>query len=278
MPLVSVVIPVYNRQEEVIRAIESVYAQSFTDFELIVVDDGSTDGTRTAIEPYLLRQNFRYYYQNNQGVSGALNNGIRLAAGTYIAVLHSDDVWLDADKLKHQVEFLMGHPDYALVGGGIIGMGQDGSELYRLMHPENDATIREGMLCSCLFNPSAVLFTKDVWQKTGGYDQGLKVCEDWDLWMKMGKLGKMHNLGHYVTGYQESEKSLSHDYYKKSFQYNIMLVKKYRHDYPGFTKAMILRVLYYIYSFVPFGQMFIPVASKVKRLLFGKPVYTFLKP
>ncbi|MBM2835200.1 MAG: glycosyl transferase [Candidatus Brocadiaceae bacterium] len=89
---VSVVIPTYNRAPYVIMAIESVLAQSYQDYEIIVVDDGSTDGTRDVLEPY--RDRIRYMYQDNKGVSAARNTGIQESRGEWIAFLDSDDEWL----------------------------------------------------------------------------------------------------------------------------------------------------------------------------------------
>jgi glycosyltransferase involved in cell wall biosynthesis len=102
-PLVSVVIPTFNRAGLVVNAIESVFAQTFKDYEVVVVDDGSTDNTREALEPYGRR--IRYFYQTNRGASAAQNKGIELATGEWISILADDDEWLPT-KLERQLEVL----------------------------------------------------------------------------------------------------------------------------------------------------------------------------
>lgn len=99
--MVSVVIPTFNRGEHLIGALESVFAQTHQDYEVIVVDDGSTDDTRRRLQPYVER--IRYFYQDNQGASAARNKGIEFARGEWIATLGSDDVW-SPTKLERQFE------------------------------------------------------------------------------------------------------------------------------------------------------------------------------
>ena len=273
-PLVSVIIPAYNREKHIKRAIESILAQSFNNFEIIIVDDGSVDNTKKVIDLYVSEKKVLYFYQQNQGVSSALNNGIRKASGKYIAILHSDDFWIDKQKLEKQVNFLDNNKEYVLVGGGIIRIKEDNTEVSRILYPQEDGEIRESILSSCLFASSAVMFKKDTFEKVGGFDENLETCEDWDLWMRMGKMGKFHNVPEYFTYYQESNKSLSNSYYRKSLKYNILLAKKNKNNYPYFAKAITLRYFYYIYSFLPFKNALLPLASKVKQFLFGKPAYS----
>ena len=103
MPTVSVIIPAYNRAKYVTKAIDSVLAQTYTDYEIIVVDDGSTDNTKDVLLPYMERIN--YIYQENKGVSAARNTGIRAATGRWIAFLDSDDIWLE-EKLSAQMKYI----------------------------------------------------------------------------------------------------------------------------------------------------------------------------
>ena len=106
MPKVSVIIPTYNRSKYVTKAIDSVLAQTYRDFEIIVVDDGSTDNTKEVLKPYTDR--IKYLYQENTGVSAARNAGIRAAGGQWIAFLDSDDEWLP-EKLSIQMDYLSRH-------------------------------------------------------------------------------------------------------------------------------------------------------------------------
>ena len=111
-PLVSVIIPTYNRAHYVVEAVESVLAQTHKNIEIIVVDDGSTDGAEEILDPY--KDRIRYFYQENQGVSAARNLGIRNANGQYLAFLDSDDLWLP-DKTELQLNFLKENDNYGFV-------------------------------------------------------------------------------------------------------------------------------------------------------------------
>jgi len=114
--MVSVVIPTYNRAPYVTMAIESALAQSYQDYEIIVVDDGSTDGTRDVLEPY--RDRIRYMYQDNKGVSAARNTGIQESRGEWIAFLDSDDEWLP-NKLEIQIGYVKSYPEICLVAANM---------------------------------------------------------------------------------------------------------------------------------------------------------------
>lgn len=279
-PLVSVIIPTYNREKYIKRAIDSVLSQTYQNFEIIIIDDGSTDNTKEFLQSYFGDKRICYIYQDNQGVATANNNGIKKASGKYIALLHSDDFWCDNRKIEKQINFLEKYHDYLLVGGGIIRVKENGKETFRILYPENDEQIRKTMLLSCSFASSAVVFKKEAWKKTKGFNENIEVCEDWDLWMKIGKVGKLYNFQEYFIHYQESEKSLSNFYRRKSFRYNLELIQKYSKDYPTFVKkAILLNICYYLYSFVPFNQKLLPIFSKIKRMIFGKPSYKdFNKP
>lgn len=272
-PLVSIIIPVYNRKKYINRAIDSVFSQSFYDFEVIIIDDGSEDNVKEVLADYAKDKRFKYVYQNNQGVSVALNNGIAKSNGRYVSLLHSDDYWCDNDKLKKQVSFLEKNKDFSLIGGGIIRIKEDKTIVNKILFPEDDEKIRKAMLFSCLFASSAVIFTKKAYLSSGGFDKKLEVCEDWDLWLRMGMIGKFYNFQEYFACYQESKKSLSNSFYRKSLLNNIKIVKKYKNNYPFFRKALLLRFFYYLYSFIPFNRKLLPVFSKIKKMIFGKPAY-----
>lgn len=114
MVLVSVIIPTYNRAHVLSRAVDSVLAQTFLDWELLIIDDGSTDNTQKIIKSkYIHHNQIHYYYQANQGVSSARNTGIHHAKGLWIALLDSDDKWLP-NKLTEQLSFIQRNPNYKL--------------------------------------------------------------------------------------------------------------------------------------------------------------------
>ena len=124
-PKVSVVIPTYNHQCYILAALDSVFAQTFTDFEIIVVNDGSPDNTAEVLRPLTESGRIRYIEQKNQGQSAARNRGISEAKGEFIALLDDDDIW-PPDKLQWQVEELQNNPDTALVYGSVSFIDDNG--------------------------------------------------------------------------------------------------------------------------------------------------------
>src|SRR3989344_7756276 len=188
--LVSVIIPTYNREKYIKKALDSVFFQTLQDFEIIVVDDGSTDNTKALLEPYIQEGKAKYIYQQNLRVSKARNNGIRNSSGKYIALLDSDDYWLDSEKLEKQVKAFENQKDLVLTSGGIIRITQDGEVVSKILNPEKDEDVRRSMLLSCLFAPSAVMFKKEHWEKIGGFNETSDLSEDWEFFMELGKYGK----------------------------------------------------------------------------------------
>lgn len=277
-PLVSVIIPTYNRSQFIKRALNSVLSQSLQNFEIIIIDDGSTDNTRQVVGPYLKDQRVAYVFQQNQKVSKARNNGIKISKGEYIALLDSDDYWADNKKLEKQINFLELNPEYLLTSGGIIRVSPEGKEISRILNPEADQQIRQSMLFSCLFAPSASVFKKSAWEKIGGFNEGSDLSEDWELFLEIGKLGKFYNFQDYFVYYFQGGQNRSNFNRRANLKHNLQLLKKYRLNYPNFKKARLIHFCYFLYSFVPFNKNLLPFFSKIKRLVFGKPAYKDQKP
>ena len=179
---ISVVIPTYNRKHTLARAINSIFSQTRQVFEIIVVDDGSTDGT-----PEWIMQTYpavKYIYQKNSGVSSARNTAIRSAKGNWIALLDSDDEWLPS-KLEKQIEFLMKQPDYKFCHTNEIWI-RNGKRVNQMnKHKKFGGEIFEKCLDICRISPSSSLFSKSILDDIGYFDESLKVCEDYDLWLRV---------------------------------------------------------------------------------------------
>jgi glycosyltransferase involved in cell wall biosynthesis len=181
-PLVSVIIPTYNRGWIIKEAIESVLAQDFTDFELIVVDDGSTDDTFEILGGF--GDALKVLRQSNRGVSAARNRGIETSAGRWIAFLDSDDLWLP-QKLSRQVEFFNTHPD-ALICQTEEQWFRNGRRVNpKLRHRKFSGMIFERSLELCLVSPSAVMIRKRLFSEVGLFDESLPACEDYDQWLRV---------------------------------------------------------------------------------------------
>jgi glycosyltransferase involved in cell wall biosynthesis len=181
-PQVSVIIPTYNRGWVIKDAIESVLAQDFKDFELIVVDDGSTDHTPEILISY--QKDVRIIRQNNQGVSAARNRGIETASGRFIAFLDSDDLWLP-QKLSHQVEFFNATPGALICQTEEIWIRNDIRVNPKKRHKKLSGMIFEPSLALCLISPSAVMLQRKLFDKVGIFDEKLPACEDFDLWLRI---------------------------------------------------------------------------------------------
>jgi len=271
--LVSVIIPTYNREKYIKGALDSVFLQSLQDFEIIIVDDGSTDNTKEVLEPYLKDQRVKYVFQQNQRVSKARNNGIRQSEGKYIALLDADDFWLDFKKLEKQVNFFEKNKDYVLISGGIIRVDEQGREISKVKNPENDEDIRQSMLFSCLFAPSGAMFKREHWRKLGGFNEKSDLSEDWELFMQLGQMGKFYNFQDYFVAYLQGSQNRSNFNRRANLKYNLGLIKKYKETYSNFQKAYLIHLSYYIYSFIPFKDVLLPFAASVKKFLFGRTAY-----
>ncbi len=188
MAKVSVVIPTYNRADLVGNAIQSVLDQTYTDWELIVVDDGSQDNTRDVVAAYA-DPRICYIYQNNKKLPGARNTGIQASTSEYVAFLDSDDAFLP-DRLQRQVTVLDRDPDLGLVASGWMEINQEG-EPRRTVQPwqlKSGLTLTD-LLYNCPFPPSAAMVRRHWLIRVGLFDPEQHYVEDWDLWLRLAYAG-----------------------------------------------------------------------------------------
>lgn len=203
MPRVSVVIPIYNAASTVARAIDSVLRQTLQDFEIIVVDDGSTDDVQQVLERYGDR--VFYIYQEHRGCSAARNRGISEARGEYIAFLDADDWWLPA-KLEKQVEALSLDATVGLVHAGYYLCGVDG-RILRAIHPWPGNDPGSNVFDQLLFrqfigSPTFVMVRTAICQELGGFDESMAGGEDWDLWLRLALRCKVAYINEPLACYQ----------------------------------------------------------------------------
>lgn len=180
----SVVIPTYNRAKMVCQAIDSVLNQTHPPLEIIVVDDGSTDDTPSELKIYREQRKINYVRTDNNGVSKARNEGIKISQGNYIAFLDSDDLW-KKNKLKEQWLFFQSHPD--------ILTCHTHEEWYlnnrwlnpKKRHQKYGGYIYQKCLPLCIISPSSVVIHKSVFDKIGYFNEAYPVCEDYDMWLRL---------------------------------------------------------------------------------------------
>ncbi len=188
---ISVIIPTFNRKETLKRAIQSVLMQSYTPYEIIVIDDGSDDGTKEWLKDNF--PNVKYIYQMNSGVSSARNKGIKFARGDWIALLDSDDEWLPS-KLKDQANEIELNPAAKFLHTNEIWI-RNGVRVNQMKkHKKYGGYIFEKCLDMCRISPSSVLIQKDIFDEIGMFDETLKVCEDYDLWLRFASKYPVHFL------------------------------------------------------------------------------------
>ena len=201
-PSVSVIIPCYNGAEYIVSTIESVLNQAYEDFELIVIDDGSTDQTSEEINR-VQDKRLKYFRTENQGVSHARNYGIRESNGEFIALLDADDLYLETN-LKQKIQFLNNHKDIGLVHGSemifesvtettkSITKGLDGFVLPELLSLDKKV----------IHSPSSVVFRKKLIDQAGSFDEQMSVAADWDMWVRLARITNFGFIDKPLTKYR----------------------------------------------------------------------------
>ena len=183
-PLASVIIPTHNRWPMLGEAVESVLAQTALDYELIVVDDGSTDETPRQLHDYGAR--ITALTQSRRGVAAARNAGARAASGKYLAFLDSDDLW-HRHKLERQLEFMESNPGVEICQTEEIWIRNGVRVNPRRKHRKPSGNIFRASLELCLVSPSAVMMRRELFERVGGFNESLPVCEDYDLWLRISR-------------------------------------------------------------------------------------------
>ena len=220
---ISVVIPSYNRLPTLIRAIESVIAQTSEVNEIIVVDDGSTDNTAVEIpERY---PQLKLLRQTNSGVSAARNQGIRQANGDWIALLDSDDSWLP-NKIKSIHDAYHQNPSISLFHSDEIWI-RNGVRVNAMnKHKKSGGWIFQQGLPLCVISPSAVVIRRRLFDVVGLFDESLPACEDYDLWLRICHRFPVHYIEHpLINKYGGHRDQLSHQYWGMD-RFRIRALKK----------------------------------------------------
>jgi glycosyltransferase involved in cell wall biosynthesis len=188
LPKVSVIIPTHNRAHYICEAIDSALAQTYQNVEIVVVDDGSTDDTRAVLKDY--EDKIHYYYQENQGVSAALNFGIEMSSGQYLAFLDDDDIWFPK-MLEVQVAYLEVHPDVGMVHADMLimeeGSGDPRPRKRGLSRPIPSGYVFTELIQGNFIMGSTMVVRRSCLDKVGLFDPELRVAEDMDLWLRIAQ-------------------------------------------------------------------------------------------
>ena len=225
-PLVSVVMSCYNCEQYLKFTIESLLNQTYTNFEFIIWDDGSTDSTREIVASYK-DERIRYFYHENTGLGAALKMACEEATGKYIARMDGDDVAF-CSRFQKEVDYLESHQDCVLVSSAVEYIDDKGETIGRSLPCTIDKVIRHNLQSrgNMIVHPM-VMMRRDAYISAGGYSKVL-YNEDWLLWSRLAKLGKFHNIPTPLGQYRLLKKSLSRSdnaYQRVLFEYIRKMVK-----------------------------------------------------
>jgi glycosyltransferase involved in cell wall biosynthesis len=200
-PKISVIMPVYNGEKYLSEAIQSILDQTFSDFEFIIADDGSTDGSCEIVSMFK-DERIRYEKLPHQGLVHTLNHAIRMARGTYIARMDADDISLP-ERLARQVEYMDAHPDIAVCGSWATCINGNGDSVGSYDYPpvESKQIKKYALIHNPFIHPSVVIRNKII-VRVGGYRTFWKHTEDYELWTRILSLYKGANIPEYLLKYR----------------------------------------------------------------------------
>jgi glycosyltransferase involved in cell wall biosynthesis len=208
--LVSVLMPVYNGEAFIRQSIECILNQTYSDFEFIIVNDGSTDKTLDIINSFN-DQRIILINQQNSGVAKALNKGLKHSSGKYIARLDADDL-CTPDRLEIQLNFIKNNPEYIAIGSDVNYIDEEGNFIFRYYNPAYEyEEIKKNILGCCPFVHSSVIFLKQPVIEIGGYPEKAHSFEDHLLWAKIIKHGKIYNMKNVLVSYRFNISSVTID-------------------------------------------------------------------
>jgi glycosyltransferase involved in cell wall biosynthesis len=210
MPTVSVLMPVYNAEPYLAEAVESILGQTFADFELLIVNDGSTDRSVAILERYAARDGrIRLTSRPNTGYAAALNELLHLADAEFVARMDADDVALP-QRLARQVDFLRTHPEVVCVGTAVRLIDAAGRFLGDA-HPgmDHEEIQRRALAGDCPLNHPSTMMRRAAVQAVGGYHLEFQPAEDLDLWLRLAEVGQLTNLPEVLMKYRQHARSFS---------------------------------------------------------------------
>ncbi len=230
MPKISVIIPAYNCGRYVSETVESVLAQTYQDYELIIVDDGSTDNTKDVLAKYVdaYPNKVRYIFQQNAGEGGARNRGIKESMGDYVAFLDSDDIWLPI-KLEKQMALVDSLIDKdVVIFGDQYHFDNNGEVLaesmFNILKPRN-GLVYEHLLYENFITTQTVMVKKSLFDKVGYFKEGMKYCADFDMWLRLAKDYKFYYVADVIAGYRIHSTQVSGNIHKMR-EYHLMVVNE----------------------------------------------------
>jgi glycosyltransferase involved in cell wall biosynthesis len=228
-PLISIIIPTYNRAEFISQAVESVLGQTMHEWELLVVDDGSTDNTCEVLAAYRRDPRIHYFYQLNQGQSVARNEALRMIQGDFVGFLDSDDLWAP-DKLEKQLAILEANPHVDIVHGDESTMDVQGVVISRKNMKRYSGWITRYLLADNSVSITTALVRRRCFEEMGGFDTSVGVADDYELWLRFSALYRYHYEPGIVASYRVMEDQISSDK-RRRFAANDLIIKNFLKRY-----------------------------------------------
>lgn len=266
MPLVSIIIPSYNSSKFLSETIDSVIAQSYGNWELIIVDDGSTDDTSHLVKRYLNDVRIKYLYQENSGVSAARNYGYQNSKGDFVAFLDSDDVWLP-ESIEKKYTYLHEHADCGIVFGKMQIIDQDSKLRKEILDAREGHILKELLLWKTMLpSPSSILVRRSVIEIVGLFEEKLSTAADQDFYFRCSakyKIGKVNSVcGYYRVHTSNMSKNTG------LFEKDHLLVYKRAEEFGLFKSHIFKRICFSNMYLILAGVWWINGESRKRGLWF----------
>lgn len=248
-PLVSIILSTYNWEKYIKESIDSVLSQSYTFFELIIINDASQDAVESIIKDYQKIDSRVIYIKNTENLwlTKSLNKWIKAANGKYIARIDDDDIWIDIKKLQAQVNFMEKNLDYWLCWTSRINIDASWTELSQSNIRESDEDIRKNILKSNQFTHSSVIIRKSILDLVWWYyNEVFNWAEDYELWLRIWRISKLWNINQKLVAYRFIESSISNSDSLNQEILTFKIMYNNKKFYTWYYSAIILRSGYFI--------------------------------
>jgi glycosyltransferase involved in cell wall biosynthesis len=270
-PLVSVVVTCYNYGSYLKDCLDSILAQTYSNFEIVVVDDGSTDNTAEVIKPFRELPNIRYIHQENAGQAKAKNVGIKNSTGNFIAFLDADDLW-EKSKLEKQIPFF-DNPNVGVVYSGSRPIDADGN-LLKWGRPGKYLVARSGNISNWLFFDNFIVFSSSVvryecFTRIGVFNENYRMGIDWDLWLRISTIYEFDFVDQELLLYRIGHPGQMSKNAKTRQECSDKIMESFIREYPDYiSKSTISKA--YSYSFCNRGNYYFNIDKKTSRNFFIK--------
>ncbi|MEA5511022.1 glycosyltransferase family 2 protein [Crocosphaera sp. UHCC 0190] len=287
-PLVSVIIPAYNAEEFIVKTLQSVVNQTYQNLEIIVIDDGSQDGTKTQVDLFIKKdERIKYLYQINAGVAAARNLGIETATGEFIAPIDADDIWYPQNIEKQVKAMISGGNQVGLVYSWSVDIDENDRLTGAFRATEIEGSVYPTLVShNFLGNASCSMIRRSIVQSLGGYNRSLKQqnaqgCEDWDFYLKIAESYQIKVVKEFLVGYRKLPESMSRNYETMARSHALIMEKVQVHhrEIPGFFYRLSKSNLYMYFAHQSsFVKDYSSTLYWLKEAIKAEPFTPFIRP